>query len=101
MTASRIQSIDALYDFIGYVVLCAPDKFPRRDYLPHDQQMNLDRAFEELRHAILLVEIVFPGAALQRGLSTTLDRSLASYRQGDIVSGAHALQDFQDSIFKM
>jgi hypothetical protein len=73
MTARRIQTVDSLYDFIGYIVLCAPDQFPNRDYLPSDQQ---------------------------RGLSATLDRSLASYRQGDIVAGAHTLQYFQDLIFK-
>ncbi|MCW2003314.1 hypothetical protein FHY30_002069 [Xanthomonas arboricola] len=101
MTVRRIQSIDSLYDFIGYVVLCAPDQFPKRDYLTSDQQMSLDRAFDELRHAISLVEADFPGADQQRGLSVILDRSLASYRQGDIVAGAHTLQDFQDLIFKV
>jgi len=99
MTYRRIQNLDSLYDFIGYVVLCAPDQFPHRDYLPADQQMNLERAFEELRQAISLVEADFPSADEQRGLSTTLARSLVSYRQGDVVAGAHALQDFQDLIF--
>ena len=100
MTVRRIQDIDSLYDFIGYVVLCAPDDFPKRDYLPPDRQMNLDRAFEELRLAIELVEADFPGADLQRGLSVALNRSLQSYRQGDVVAGAHSLQDFQDLIFR-
>ena len=100
MSPHRIQSIDSLYDFIGYVVLCAPDRFPRRDYIPEDRQMNLERAFEELKQAISLVETDYPGADQQRGLSATLDRALASYRQGDIVAGAHTLQDFQDLIFK-
>ncbi|MCC4622714.1 hypothetical protein LL965_22770 [Xanthomonas cassavae CFBP 4642] len=51
--------------------------------------MSLDRAFDELRQAISLVETDFPGADQKRGLSATLDRSLASYRQGDIVAAAH------------
>jgi len=100
MTARRVQSIDSLYDFIGYVVLCAPDQFPQRDYLPADQQMNLSRAFEELERGIALVEADFPGADEKRGLSVTLARALASYRQGDDVAGAHTLQDFQNLIFK-
>lgn len=101
MTARRIQSIDSLYDFIGYVVLCAPGQFPKRDYLPSDQQMSLDQTFDELRYAISLVETDFPGAVQQRGLSATLDQCLASFRKRDIVVGAHTLQDFKDLIFKM
>jgi hypothetical protein len=97
---SRIKDIDSLYNFIGYVVLCAPDQFPQRDYLRAEEQMNLEGAFAELSRAIALVERDFPGADEQRGLSTTLSRALACYKDGDTLSGAHALQDFQDLIFK-
>jgi hypothetical protein len=64
----RIRDIDALYDFIGYVVVSAPDRFPKEDYLSDHEQMNLERAFAELRHGIALVESDFPGA-VGRGAS--------------------------------
>ncbi len=96
-----VRDINSFYDFIGYVVLSAPDQFPREDYLGPDEQMTLDRAFDELRQGIAFVELDFPGADRDRGLSALLERSLASYRNGDIVAGAHTLQDFQDLIFKV
>lgn len=95
-----VKDIDALYDFIGYVVLRAPDQFPTEDHLGPEEQMTLDRAFQELRYGVALVERDFPGADAQRGLTATLDRSLASYHAGQVVAGAHALQDFQDLIFR-
>ncbi len=101
MTMQWVRDINSLYNFIGYVVLRAPDQFPREDYLRPEEQMTLDRAFDELRHAITFVEQYFPGADRDRGLSVLLERSLTSYRNGDIVAGAHTLQDFQDLIFKV
>ena len=100
MTMQWVRDINSLYNFIGYVVLRAPDQFPHEDYLAPDDQMNLARAFDELKHGIALVEQDFPGADQDRGLSVLLERSLASYREGDIVAGAHTLQDLQDLIFK-
>jgi len=95
-----VTDIDSLYNFIGYVVLSAPDRFPKEDYLSDAEQMNLDRAFAELRAGVAIVEREFPGADQQRGLSSLLDRSLSYYRAGDEVQGAHLLQDFEQLIFK-
>jgi hypothetical protein len=95
----KIDSVDALYDHIGYVVIYAPDKFPYRDYLPDDEQMNLDLAFEQLRQG---VEIAYPDDYFperREGLYAMLDQSLAAYRAGDDVGGAHLLHNFQNAIF--
>jgi len=97
--ARRVTNISGLFDFIGYVVLCAPNAFPARDYLKPEEQMNLDRAFEELAEGVRLVERDFPNADQQRGLSALLAQSHEAYRSGDEVSGAHLLQDFQARIF--
>jgi hypothetical protein len=43
-------------DFVGYVLLCAPDLFPYDDWLPLDLQMNLDRAFAGLRFGLDITE---------------------------------------------
>ena len=44
---SRMKSVRDLYNHIGYVVLYAPDRFPIEDYLPADEQMTLEKAFEQ------------------------------------------------------
>jgi hypothetical protein len=100
MASGWVRDLDSLYDFIGYVVLSAPDRFPKEDYLADHEQMTLQRAFQELRKGIAFVEQDFPGADRQRGLSVALDEAMTSYKKGDDVRGAHRLQDFQKLIFK-
>ena len=95
-----VRDIDSLYDFIGYVVLSAPNRFPQEDYLGPEEQMTLERAFEELRYGVRLVEKDFPGSDAKRGLSLLIERSLESYRSGDAKAGAQTLQDFQDLVFR-
>lgn len=95
-----IRDINSLYNFIGYVVLCAPDGFPVEDYIPADQQMTLDRAFTELRHGVALVRADAPDLASINDLEGVLDKALDLYRSGAIVQGAHRLQDFEAMIFK-
>jgi hypothetical protein len=95
-----VRDIDSLYNFIGYVVLRAPGSFPKEDYLTDAEQMTLERAFKELQHGVALVEVEFPGADAERGLSVLLDQALALYKAGNDVAGAHKMQDLESLIFK-
>ena len=95
-----VKDIDSLYNFIGYVVLRAPDRFPQEDYLRAEEQMNLDRAFDELRQGIQLIEPDMADAAKRKHLASLLEQAIAAYKAGDEVKGAHLVQDFQDLIFK-
>ena len=99
-TMTWVRDIDSLYNFIGMVVLRAPDGFPVEDYLEDDQQLNLERAFAELRRGVEFVERDFPGADRERGLNAALDQALALYRDGEDVRASHLLQDFEAKIFK-
>ena len=95
---SHISDVEELYDFIGYVVLCAPDDFPNEDYLAPEEQMTLDRAYAELRNALGLLDPEVAAGKLDQA-SSLLEQSLAAYRAADVHSGAHLLQDFQDLFF--
>lgn len=95
-----VRDVESFYNFIGYVVLRAPDNFPKEDYLAESEQMNLEKAFEELRAGIKLVQADFPDKDKASKLRSLLDESLSYYRTGDEVKAAHLLQDFQDSIFR-
>ncbi|MDW3687849.1 hypothetical protein RA280_40215 [Cupriavidus sp. CV2] len=95
-----VKDINSFHNFIGYVVIRAPDRFPIEDYLPLDQQMNLGRAFAELRHGLEFVDPTVAGEEKKQKLSALLDASFAAYSSGDDVKGAHLLQDFEGLIFK-
>lgn len=96
---SSVSDIDSLYDFIGYVVLCAPDKFPVRDYLPVDEQMNLEKAFVELRRGLSFVDFEVADEDKRQHLESLLDQAFDAYSKGDDVRGAHLVQDFQDILY--
>ena len=93
-----VNDVNSFYDFIGYVVLCAPDRFPVEDYLSPDQQMSLEKAFVELRKGVDLVAM--PPDGKRNELLQLLNKSLAAYQSGDDVKGAHLLQDLEGHIFK-
>lgn len=95
-----VLDIGSLWNFIGYVVLGAPDRFPYRDYLPASEQMNLHRAFEELRNGIQFALNPDSPPGHEQKLKDLLDASFTAYLAGDDFKGAHLLQDFQDCIFK-
>ena len=95
-----IKSVDDLWDFIAYVLGSAPDQFPVEDFLTEDQQMDLERAFDLLRHG---VEIAYPDDFFPEKrvlLNEILDRSYALYKAGDDVAAGHLLNEFEGNIFK-
>ena len=100
MSHRWVRDISSLYDFIGYVVVSAPDRFPHEDYLAEADQMNLTKAFVELSHGVELVIADEPSPSRRQELQAVLAESLAFYRAGNDVLGAHRVQDFQNLIFK-
>jgi hypothetical protein len=95
-----VETVDDLWNHIAYVLLYAPDQFPYRDFIPDDQQMNLDRAFEQLRQGI---DVAYPEpsfATKRVALNDILDRSYSAYQAGDDIAAGHLLNEFQDNIFK-
>lgn len=95
-----VETVDDLWNHIAYVMAYAPDSFPYRDFLAPDQQMNLDRAFEQLRHG---VSIAYPGDSFsdrRAPLIAILDESYSAFRAGKRLEACHLLNQFQDQIFE-
>lgn len=95
-----ISDLSSLYDFLGYVVLRAPDHFQREDYLRPEEQMTLQKAFHELRTGLDFVEEGFVGKTVKDRLYVLLDEAKAAYAAGDRHKGAHLLQDFEALLFR-
>ncbi|WP_299322364.1 hypothetical protein [Parasphingopyxis sp.] len=62
--------------------------------------MNLEKAFEELRHGILLLDPEVGTPEKVPVMHSILDEAYKAYRAGDRKKGAYLVQDFQDMIFK-
>ena len=94
-----VTSISTLRDFLSLVIVHAPDGFPQEDFLEQHEQLNLDSSFQELRHGLSLMDSSGLSASSAAHLANILDASLAAYRAGDDISGAHLLQDFESQAF--
>jgi hypothetical protein len=96
----KVKTVDDLWDHIAYVMTYASVGFPYRDFLPADQQMNLERGFDLLRQGILVAYPEESFAKKRAELDAILDESFALYRAGEDVKAGHLLNEFQDAIFK-
>ena len=88
-----VDSADELFSFIKYVLLYAPNRFPYRDFLT--EQLNLESAFVELRRGLSYLKAHVPLDVAEN----LLERSLAAYRSGDEVLGGRLLNEFDQFVF--
>jgi hypothetical protein len=95
-----VDSIDEFYDFISLVVAYAPDEFPEEDFLEAGQQLNLDKAFDELNRGMDMLAKKIKEPEKIESLKKLLADSLSAYQGGDDVKGAHLLQEFEIKAFK-
>jgi hypothetical protein len=88
-------------DHLGYVVLCAPDEFPVRDYLAPNDQMTLEKAFGQLRRGLpVAYDRIKDKDAIPRA-AELLEASYEAYKKGDRRAGAFLLQDFEATLLEL
>lgn len=94
----KLDSLSDLNSYISFVVLSAPEKFPRVGPFTGDKINDLSQAFLALKSGV---------ENLGQKLSVE-NRDLAKARfvaahqahySGDVMMGAHLLQDVQDALF--
>ncbi len=90
----RCNDLQTLIDFMAYVVLYAPDGLAR-SYLKPGDQLDLTRAFNELRYGLDCVAKGTNEAGTVERCKAMLEESYAHYREGRIKEGAWLLQDMQ------
>lgn len=97
---SWVNSYEELLDFLSLVVVCAPDEFPKEDYLSDEQQLTLEMAFDEIVRGMEFVAKRVQDKEELARLQGYAAASLAAYRLGDDVKGAHLLQEFERELLK-
>jgi hypothetical protein len=93
MTKRWCVNLGELIDFIAYVVLYAPDKFPKRDFLKVEEQLNLERAFDELRYGLDCAAKEVGESPVIGTCRAMLEQAFTHYREGRINPGAWKLQE--------
>jgi len=95
----RVKNIEHFLQLLHVTVLCAPDRFSVEDYLEEDEQLTLETAYRDLNYGMQFVAKKVKSPEIVANAQKMLDESLACYRQGERVKGAHMLQDLEDIVF--
>ena len=95
-----MKSVDDLWNHIAYVLGYAPDHFPYEDFLAPEEQMTLDKAFEQLHAGVVIAYPEESFAGKRKELHAMLDSSFLAYRNGKEIEGGTLLNEFEGRIFK-
>jgi hypothetical protein len=88
-------------DYVGFVQLCAPDEFPKKEWAAPADQWTLDLAFEGLRLGLRMsVEEKGERDEFKRGESLVEDAYIC-YRDGQIREGFFKLEELQKLLKKV
>ena len=87
-------------DFVGYVILCAPDLFPKQDWRDSDEQMNLDRAFVGLRYGLNLAEKEVGESYRLERCRELVEQAFAEYQAGRDMAGQVKLEEMDQLLRK-
>jgi hypothetical protein len=90
-----VKNLAGLIDFLSVVIVHAPDDFPREDFLNDDEQLTLEKAFQEIQFGMQFVHEKFKDEHLILQLKVILEQSFDCYRNGSDIEGAHLLQEFE------
>lgn len=88
-------------DYVGYVILCAPDMFPADDWLKPEDQMNLERAFVGLRYGLDLTATDKGETEVVARCRKLVDESYAEYKAGREVEGQQKLEEVDRLLSKI
>ena len=89
-----VTTRNELREFLSYVLVFAPDRFPEEDYLEAHEQMDLSRALEQLTTALRFVN-----EAEKLVATKLLENARKAYAAGDILTGSSTLLELQRQLF--
>jgi hypothetical protein len=102
MTAHfAFSDLHSFKDYVGFVKLCAPDKFPVEEWASPAEQLTLDLAFEGLRLGLrMAVEEKGEREEFTKG-KVLVDHAYAAYRDGRVRDGFFKLEDLEKVLRKV
>ncbi len=92
------EDLHAFKDFIGEVIVCAPDGFIEMDWRTPDEQLNLERAFVGLRYGLQLTAAEKGDSELLATCRELVEAAYAKYQAGDEVAGQAKLEEVESLI---
>jgi hypothetical protein len=101
MAKFGFSDLHSFKDYVGFVQLCLPDRFPHRDGVAADDQWSLDLAFVGLR---LGLNMAVQEKGEQEEFSEArrlIEEACDAYKSGDVRSGFMKLEQVQKLLSKV
>lgn len=99
--AFPFSDLHSFKDYVGFVKVCAPDRFPSREGIGPKDQWTLDLAFEGLRLGLrMAVEEKGEREEFRKG-TALVEEAYAAYRDGRMRDGFFKLEELQKLLRKM
>jgi hypothetical protein len=83
MAKFPFTDLHSFKDYVGFVQLCAPNRFPKRDGVSAEEQWTLDLAFEGLRLGLELATQEKGQLPVFAECVQLIDGAYTHYSQGD------------------
>ena len=101
MAKFGFTDLHSFKDYVGFVKLCSPNRFPHREGVPADEQWSLNLAFDGLRLGLDM-------AAREKGKRIEfvdsrllVEEAYEAYNAGDVRSGFAKLDQVQKLLRKV
>ena len=90
-----IRDYKSLIDFFSIVIVCAPNRFFREEYLNDDEQLNLDVAFDVLRQGMHYATDRIADGIVANQIGEGLKTAYDVYKAGNAREGSRVLQEVE------
>jgi hypothetical protein len=95
------KDLHGFKDFVGFVILCAPDEFPSDDWLQPEEQMNVERAFVGLRYGLDVTAKEKGESEVVATCRQLVKEAYAEYQSGRAVEGQQKLEEMDGLLSKL
>jgi hypothetical protein len=87
---------DSFYDFLGFMIVHAPD-FPEEDFFEDDEQLDIEKAFAELSEGLRFIVPLVPAVQAEK-LKAIVQQSQLCFQSDDEQRGTALLQELDEMI---
>jgi hypothetical protein len=98
MAGTWVFDEQSLRDFISIVAFHAPDQFPVEDYLEPDEQLNLDRAIQELRQGLRFAQNLRGNEAASSRAQALVSKAANLYASNQVHAGTQVMYELEECL---
>jgi hypothetical protein len=89
------HDLHSFKDYVGFVKLCAPDEFPKREQVDDEDKWTLELAYEGLQHGLQIAASEGVKVSILSECRSLFAAAFDCYRAGNVRDGCKAMEAAQ------